>query len=182
MVIDERGSLAANASVDCVFSGTGGSLRIVHGDANDHGAFSISLPDPAPARLDCGVATAKGAIGAFVTAPGNAVEFALPHATASLTIVDWGEHVVPDRFWLVAPDGRLFNLSWAAKKFGRAWSPLTIARLPLGQWKVVRVDSAGGLSAIASGMARSLPTAADVRLSEGQVSDIRIQDEPVARP
>ncbi len=181
VIIDENGGLAAGASISCVFPAAGGTLRTIQADANDHGAFSIALPDPPPARLDCGVATASGAIGAFVTAPGENPELVLPQAAGRMTIVDWGERVIPDRFWLAAPDGRLFNLSWAAKKFGRAWSPLTIARMPAGPWKIVRADSAAALSAIAAGHARSLPAAAEVRLEEGKSTDIRIQDGPVAR-
>jgi hypothetical protein len=98
-----------------------------------------------------------------------------------VTIADWGERVIPDRFWLAATDGRVFNLSWAAKKFGRLWSPLTIARLPAGQWNVVRVDSAAALTAIARGTARSLPAVANIRAREGQSTDIRIQDGAVAQ-
>jgi hypothetical protein len=179
VVIDERGGLAAGASVDCVFLGPEGSLRSVHGEADASAAFSIFLPAPAPSRLDCGVATADGAIGAFVTAPGDRVQLGLPQSTGRLTILDWGERVVPDRFWLAAADGRVFNLSWAARKFGRAWSPLTITRLPSGPWNVVRADSAGALTAIARGVARSLPAAATVRLGEGQAADIRIQGDSV---
>lgn len=181
VVVDERGALAIGASVDCIFPGTAGVLRALHAETDDHGAFSLPLPDPAPPRLDCGVATAYGAIGAFVAAPGTDVELALSPSTGSVTIADWGERVIPDRFWLVSPDGRVFNLSWAARKFGRAWSPLTIARMPAGPWKVVRVDAAAALNAIAGGMARSLPAAADLRLGEGETADIRIQDGPVAR-
>lgn len=180
-VVDEHGAPAAAASVDCIFAGAAGLLRAVHGVTDAEGAFSFTLPDPAPPRLDCGVATASGAIGAFATAPGSDLQFALPQAAGSMTIADWGDRVIPDRFWLIAPDGRIFNLSWAARKFGRAWSPLTIARVPSGSWRVVRVDSAAALNAIATGMARSLPTVADVRLSAGQNPDIRIQDSPVAR-
>lgn len=176
VVIDERGGLAGGASVDCIFLGPAGTFGAAHGDADDGGAFSIALSEPLPTRLDCGVATSGGAIGAFVTAPGDHVELALPRGSGSVTITDWGERVIPDRFWLAAPDGRVFDLSWAAKKFGRLWSPLTIAGLPAGQWAVVRADSAAALLAIARGLARSLPTVADVRLDAGQIINVHIQD------
>lgn len=175
VVIDERGELAVGASIDCIFLGPGGSLRAIHGDADYAGAFSIPVPDPAPSRLDCGVSTASGAIAAFITAPGERVELALPQGTGSVTFVDWGERVIPDRFWLAGSNGRVFNLSWAAKKFGRLWSPLTIGRLPSGQWTVIRADSAAALSAIALGTAHSLPVVADIRVREGQAAEIRIQ-------
>jgi hypothetical protein len=181
VVIDERGQLAAGASIDCIFAGTGGSLRAVHGEADYAAAFSIPLPNPAPSRLDCGVSTASGAIGAFITAPGERVELALPQAAGSVTIADWGERVIPDRFWLAASDGRVFNLSWAAKKFGRMWSPLTIGRLPSGQWNVVRADSTAALTAIALGTARALPVVADIRVDEGQAAEIHIQAGTVNR-
>jgi hypothetical protein len=180
VVLDERGGFASGASVDCIYLGADGLLTIAHGDANDGGEFSIPMAEPLPARLSCGVSTASGAIGAFITPPAERVELALPPAAGSITITDWGEKVIPDRFWLASSDGRVFDLSWAAKKFGKLWAPLTISRLPAGQWNVVRVESAGALNTIANGMARALPTAAEVHIAAGETAKIHIQNTPVA--
>jgi protocatechuate 3,4-dioxygenase beta subunit len=179
VVLDERGVFASGASVDCIYLAAG-ILNMVHGDANDGGEFSIPMAEPPPARLACGVSTASGAIGAFITAPDENVELALPQAAGSVTITDWGDKVIPDRFWLASADGSVFDLSWAAKKFGKLWAPLTIARLPAGQWIVVRVDSAGALMTIVNGMARALPAAAEVRVTAGETTKIHIQNAPVA--
>lgn len=178
VVLDERGAFASGASVDCVYGGPGGILYMQHADANDGGEFSMKIAEPLPASLDCGVATAGGAIGAFVTGVNDNVELALTPAAGSVTIVDWGEKVIPDRFWLASTDGRVFNLSWAAKKFGKLWSPLTITRLPAGRWNVVRVDSGNALAAIARGAALTLPAAAEIRVSAGESANVHVQDAP----
>lgn len=176
VVLDASGSFASGASVDCIYVGAGGMLNMAHADANDGGEFSISMAEPLPERVECGVSTAGGAIGAFINAPGDSVEFALPQAAGSMTIIDWGEKVIPDHFWLAAADGRVFDLSWAAKKFGKLWAPLAIARLPAGQWNVVRVDSGAALAAIVNGRVQGLPVAAEVRVAAGAAANVRIQN------
>lgn len=176
-IIDGRGVPAAAATVECVFLGSGDFLRAVRADADIEGRFSVQLPKPAPSVLQCGVTNGDGAIGAFLARPAEKVEFSLPPLTAALTIADWGEKVIPDRFWLVANDGRLFNLSWAARKIGRLGSPLTIPRMPPGEWSVVRVDSAATFGAIGRGLARSLPSIVNVRLGPGETQEIRVQGD-----
>lgn len=181
VIVDDRGNPAAGASINCMSPGVAGLPEFLRGETDDRGAFSISLPVPLPQRLNCGVATRYGAIASFIVTPGENIRLGLPQATATMKIADWGERVSADRFWLIATDGRLFNISWAAATFGTAWSPLTISRLPAGHWRIVRADSTTALSEIARGMARALPLVTDVQLDEGETTEVRIQNESAAR-
>jgi hypothetical protein len=175
-VVGGVGLPAGMAAVDCIYSSTDNIPRTVRADADSEGNFSIHIPLPAPERLQCGVTTLDGAIGTFITAPVSDARFALPPATALLTITNWSDSANRDRFWLVAADGGLFDMSWAARKL-RTWAaPFTIPRVPAGVWSVVRIDSAGAFQLLASGGAGSLPRIAGIRVVPGKGQQISMKN------
>jgi hypothetical protein len=174
-VLDANAKPAAAASVECAFP-TGMSLQSASAETGADGSFVIHLPNPAPPSLQCGVTTTDGAIGAFRSKVTRTAAFTMPPSGGALTIADWGQRVIPDRFWLVGSDGTLFNLSWAARKVGRIGAPLAISRLPAGRWTVVEVHSIAQLLALGQGNARAVPRVAEVTVQPGQSMTINIQD------
>ncbi len=173
-VFDANSLPAASASVDCVFS-TGQTPQSASGDADADGHFIIHLPTPPPQSLQCGVTTVDGAIAAFPTSVTRTAQLEMSQSAGALTIDDWGQKTIPDRFWLVDDSGHLFNLSWVARKIGRYGSPLTILRLPAGRWTVVEVRSSVQFLALVSGAARSLPPVANIIIQQGQSETISVQ-------
>jgi hypothetical protein len=171
-VSDSTGNPAGAAAVNCIYSGSEGIPRIGSAETDSWGKFAIHFPNPAPERLQCGVATADGAIGIFVTAPVDDAHWTLPSATASVTLTNWSDRGNRDRYWLLAADGGLFDVSWAARKLGMLDGPFTIRKVPAGAWSVVRVDSAGAFSMVASGGAGALPKIAQVRFGAGEHHEI----------
>ena len=173
-VVDGNGASVAGARVDCMFLGTGDIPREVFAETTLDGRFSIPLAKPAPSVLYCGAATTGGAVEPFVARQGAFASVTLSPASSSLTIADWGTAISANRYWLVSGGGQLFNLTWAARKFGRPWSALDIPRLPAGNWKVVRVDNSPAWSALGRGVVGSLPPLASVRLDAGDHQEITI--------
>lgn len=170
-----NGMPAASASVECVFPATV-TLQSARGDTGSDGRFEIHLPKPAPQFLQCGVTTVDGTISAFRSKVTRTAELQMPPSGGALTISDWGQRVIPDRFWLVSNDGALFNLSWVARKVGRMGAPLVISRLPAGHWTIVQVLSTAQLFALGHGTARSLPSVAELTVQPGQSTTITIQN------
>ena len=175
-ITGSNGGVVVGARVDCFYV-AGDLPREVFAETGLDGQFSISIAKPAPATLQCGVSTPDGTVEAFTARPGQFANITLLPATASLRIADWGTAISANRYWLVSGDGRAFNLSWAARKFGRAWAPLEITSLPAGQWKVVRVEP-DSWTAIGRGLAGSLPLLASVRLDAGQYKEVTIYQRP----
>jgi hypothetical protein len=182
VLVDGAGAPAASAAVDCIYSGAGNIPRFVRAETDSRGQFSLAVAKPAPARLQCGVTTADGAIGTFIAAPAGNVRVALPPGTSVLTITNWSDRGNRDRFWLVGPDGGLFDISWAARKLRRFDGPLTIPRLPAGTWSVVRVDSPAAFDALARGGAEALPRVARIRVSPGQSHELDMQKNDNSAP
>ena len=176
-VFDSAGNPAGVATVNCIYSGSDGIPRNGSADTDSWGKFAIHFPKPAPERLQCGVATADGAIGTFVTAPVEQATWTLPPATGSVTLTNWSERGNRDRYWLLGADGGLFDVSWAARKWGLLEGPFTIRKVPAGTWSVVRVDSAGAFSIVAGGGAGQLPKLAQVRLGPGERQQIDMKFE-----
>jgi hypothetical protein len=167
---------AAAASVDCDFF-TGQTLQSARAETGPAGRFVMHLPKPVPTQLQCGVTTADGSIEAFpVAAVSRNAQFIMPPLGGALTISDWGQKVIPDRFWLIAGDGRLFNLSWVARKIGRIGSPLVIGRVPAGHWTLVQIASTEQLFAIGRGSGQSLTPVIDINMQPGQSKTISVQD------
>jgi hypothetical protein len=181
-VIDGAGNPAGMAWVDCIYTGSDNIPRTGYAAADSWGKFSIHFPKPAPERLRCGVTAADGAIGTFITAPVSDANLTLPSATAAVTFTNWSDRGNKDRFWLLAPDGGLFDLSWAALKFRKLDGPFTIPRVPAGAWSVVRIDSAGALFALAGGGAAALPRVAQVRLAAGESQEISMKSGDTSAP
>lgn len=178
-VLDGKAKPAAAASVECVFA-TGLTVQTSRADTGNDGGFVISLPDPAPSVLQCGVTTPDGAISAFRTKVTHTATFTMTPSGGALTIADWGQRVIPDRFWLVGNDGSLFNLSWVARKVGRIGAPLVISRLPAGRYAIVEVHSTAQLTALSQGNARAVPRVAELTIQPGQSTTINIQITNVA--
>lgn len=175
-IAGSNGVVVVGARVDCFYL-AGELPREVFAETDLDGQFSISIAKPAPATLQCGVTTPDGTVEAFTARPGQSASVTLSPAAGSLRIADWGTAVSANRYWLVSSDGRAFNLSWAARKFGRPWAALEITSLPAGQWKVVRVES-DSWTAIGRGLAGSLPLLASVRLDAGQNQEVTIHRQP----
>jgi len=171
-VFDSTGNPAGTATVNCIYSANDGIPRIGSAETDSWGKFAIHFPKPAPERLQCGVATADGAIGTFVTAPVDDGRWSLPSATAALTLTNWSDRGNRDRYWLLGADGGLFDVSWAARKLGTLDGPFTIRKVPAGAWSIVRADSAGAFSMIAGGGAGALPKIAQVRFGAGEHREI----------
>src|ERR1019366_1110986 len=114
--------------------------------------------------------------GTFNTAPVSDARFTLPPATAFLTLTNWSESANRDRFWLVAADGGLFDVSWAARKLRTGASPFTIPKVPAGAWSVVQIDSSGAFALLARGGAGSLPRIAGISLSPGKGQQISMKN------
>jgi hypothetical protein len=174
-VVDGAGNPAGMAEVDCIYSGSDHIPRIGYVETDSWGKFSMHFPEPAPERLRCGVTTVDGAIGTFVTAPVSDAQFTLPAGTSMVTITNWSDRASRDRFWLIAADGGLFDLSWAAHELRKMDAPFTIPRVPAGAWSVVRVDSAGAFDVLASGGGAALPQKAQIRLGPGEHKEINMQ-------
>jgi len=176
IVLAANGAPAASASVDCDFF-TGQTLQSARADTGPAGHFVMHLPKPVPVQLQCGVTTADGAIEAFpVPAVSRDAQFVMPPLGGALTISDWGQKVIPDRFWLIADDGRLFNLSWVARKIGRIGAPLVIGRVPAGHWTLFQIVSTAQLFAVGRGSAQSLTPMIDINMQPGQSRTISVQD------
>ena len=158
--------------MNCIYSANDGIPRIGSAETDSWGKFAIHFPKPAPERLQCGVATADGAIGTFVTAPVDDGRWTFPSATAALTLTNWSDRGNRDRYWLLGADGGLFDVSWAARKLGTLDGPFTIRKVPAGAWSIVRADSAGAFSMIAGGGAGALPKIAQVRFGAGEHREI----------
>jgi hypothetical protein len=179
-VVGGMGLPAGMAAVDCIYAGTDNIPRTVRADADSEGNFSIHIALPAPERLQCGVTTLDGAIGTFITAPVSDARFALPSATAPLTLTNWADSANRDRFWLAASDGGLFDLSWAARKLRKFAAPFTIPRVPAGAWSVVEIDSSGAFAILAQGGAGSLPRIAGISLSPGKGQQVSMKNGDTA--
>jgi len=164
-VLDGTGTPAAVAAINCVSFGSDAIPHTLSGETDLVGHFSINLPSPAPERLQCGVTTVDGGIGAFVTAPGKDVQFVLPPSTGTVTVTNWTDRGNSDRFWLVSADGGLFDLTWAARKLRRLNAPFTIPKVPAGSWSVVRIDSPGAFDFLSRGRADVLPNVASMRVA-----------------
>jgi len=181
-VFDSAGNPAGMAWVDCIYSASDNIPRTGYAAADSWGKFSIHFPKPAPEQLQCGVTAADGAIGTFLTAPVSDASLTLPSATSAVTFTNWSDRGNKDRYWLVAPDGGLFDLSWAAVKFRTLDAPFTIPKVPAGAWSVVRIDSAGAFSALASGRAAALPKITQVRLAAGEHKEISMKSGDTSGP
>jgi len=150
------------ARVDCIYSNAAGAqLRTALSDANGH--FKMDLPSEAPQTVHCGVTARSGDIGAFVLSPTTSADLRLGIEAGSLTISDWGRRLRWNEYWLVAADGRMFSLTWAA---GQMWRPLTIRGVPAGFWKIVRAADAESLRRLASAGGNALPTTAQFQISD----------------
>ncbi|MEA2344050.1 MAG: hypothetical protein QOF63_2219 [Thermoanaerobaculia bacterium] len=180
-VFDSSGNPAGAATVNCIYSGSDGIPRVGFTDTDSWGKFHIHFPKPAPERLQCGVATADGGIGTFVTAPVDQASWTLPAATGAVTLTNWSDRGNRDRYWLLGADGGLFDVSWAARKWGMLDGPFTIRKVPAGTWSVVRVDSAGAFSIVAGGGAGQLPKLAQVRLGSGEHDEIDMKSGTSSR-
>lgn len=176
VVLGANTAPAASASVDCDFF-TGQTMQSARAETGINGHFIMHLPKPVPTQLQCGVTTADGSIEAFpVPAVSRNAQFVMPPLGGGLTISDWGQKVIPDRFWLIGGDGRLFNLSWVARKIGRIGSPLVIGRVPAGHWTLVQIASTAQLFAIGRGSGQSLTAVIDLNMQPGQNKTISVQD------
>jgi hypothetical protein len=171
-VLDSSGSPAGAAAVNCVYSGSDGIPRSSSAETDSWGKFEMHFPKPAPERLQCGVATADGAIGTFVTAPVEQANWILPPATGAVTLTNWSDRGDRDRYWLLGADGGLFDVSWAARKWGMLDSPFTMRKVPAGTWSVVRVDSAAAFAIIANGGGGQLPKLVQIRLGAGERQEV----------
>jgi len=167
IVLDSAGNPAGMAEVDCIYAGSDHIPRAAYVETDSVGKFSIHFPKPAADRLQCGVIALDGSIGAFVTAPVSDAQFVLTPATSVVTFTNWSDRASRDRFWLLAPNGGVFDLSWAAHKLRTLNSPFTIPRVPAGVWSVIRVDSAGAFGVVASGGASALPSMSKITLASG---------------
>ena len=181
-VLDSAGNPSANATVNCIYTGNDRIPRTGSAETDSWGKFSVNFPKPAPERLQCGVAAADGAIGTFVTAPVHDARWILPAATAAVTLTNWSDRGNRDRYWLLAADGGLFDVSWAARKLRRLDGPFTIPKVPAGAWSVVRVDSAGAFSVLAGGGAAALPKVAQVRIGSGEHYEINMKGGDASAP
>ena len=177
VVIDSLGAPAGSAAVDCIYSGSDNLPRMVRADTDSSGRFSIPIASPAPDRLQCGVTSLDGAIGTFTTTPTSDASFVLPLSTSALTLTQWSDFRGHDRYWLVAADGGIFDISWAARKLRRMEGPFTIPKLPAGAWSVVRVDSPAAFYALALGGAAYLPQLASIHAAPGKTEQIAIQGD-----
>lgn len=167
-VHDAVGAPVSAAQVDCFFLGPGAVPQSVRATTDTTGAFTADLALPLPNMLDCGVTTADGAIAAWTTPPTTSADFVLPAETAPLVIRDWGTRISRDVFWLVSADGRMFDLSWAAAKIGKLWTPLTISRAPAGSWRIVRADSIDRWFTLATNGGNALSAVSEFRLQPGK--------------
>jgi hypothetical protein len=181
-VLDGTGNPAGAATVSCIYSGSDHIPRTGSAETDSWGKFSMHFPNPAPERLQCGVAAADGAIGTFITAPVSDARWTLPSATAAVTLTNWSDRGNRDRYWLLAADGGLFDVSWAARKFRTLDGPFTIPKVPAGAWSVVRVDSAGAFDVLAGGGAAALPKIAQVRIGSGEHHEISLQGSGTSDP
>jgi hypothetical protein len=173
-VHDPKGLAVPQARVDCLFPGAGNLPQTTRTETDPNGHFTIDLAAPFPATLHCGVATPDGAIAAFDTPPTGSADFVLPADAASLTLPDWGRKLVRDVYWLVADDGRLFSLSWAAGRFGQLWSPLNIPRLAAGSWKIVRIDTLDQWIRLGTAGGNALSPLAEFQVKPGEMKTIRL--------
>jgi hypothetical protein len=174
-VVDSTGNPAGLATVNCIYTGNDHIPRTGSADTDSWGKFTIHFPKPAPERLQCGVSAADGAIGAFTTAPTSDARLTLAPATGAVTFTNWSDRGNRDRFWLIAPDGAVFDLSWAAFKYRKLDGPFTIPRVPAGSWSVVRIDSAGAFDVLARGGAAGLPKVTQVRFGAGEHKEISMK-------
>lgn len=171
------GSSAITAArVNCLFVGPHGVPRVEQSDSDAEGRFSIALSPPPPAALYCGLTTESGHIGAYLLSPSNA-DLVLPAETGSLTIPDWADNATRDALWLVARDGRMFNLSWFTAKTGKRWGALTVPHVPSGSWKIVRISSPEDWFRLAGAGGNALSPIAEFRIEEGEMKTVHLDSE-----
>jgi hypothetical protein len=138
-VHDSRDEAVDGATVNCLFVADSRIPQTAGSDTDASGHFRIEFPDETSGPLHCGVTTMRGEISVVDTSFTTSADFVLPKETASLSFPDWGTHLSPNSFWLVADDGRMFDLTWAAAKLDRVWTRLNLSRFPAGSWSIVRV-------------------------------------------
>jgi hypothetical protein len=167
VVRDAGGRPVSEALLDCLVPLEAGAVHAVSTSTDSEGKFSIDLDGPVPSGALCSLIAPFGTVDAFKADPGEPVSLTLPASTGSLRITDWGSHSIPGIFWLAAPDGRVISLSAVAARIGRPGATLTIPGLAAGKWRLVRINSLQQRLSLASGLAGSLPTGADVVIDPG---------------
>ncbi|MDQ3283543.1 MAG: hypothetical protein M3Q69_19245, partial [Acidobacteriota bacterium] len=177
VVRQPNGSTAGGASVICLFAGPSGLPQLARAATDAEGRFTMDLPTPPPQQLQCGVATASGQIGAYRIAPGPDADLRLPSEAGALLIEDWGAEFNWDVFWLVSRDGRAFNLSWAAAKTDSGGAQLTVARMPAGAWKIVRVATAEDWLRLANGDGGAGNALTEFNVEAGEVKTIHLRGQ-----
>lgn len=176
-LIRSSGTSARTAArVNCLFAGPHGVPQVEQSDSDAEGRFSIALSPPSPAALYCGVTSESGHIGAYLLSPSSA-DLVLPAETGALTIPDWGEKAARDGFWLVARDGRMFNLSWFTAKAGGPSGALTVPHVPAGSWKIVRITSPDDWVRLASAGGNALSPVAEFRIEEGEMETVHLDSK-----
>lgn len=170
-----------DATVHCLFTSLGGVPQMAQAETATDGRFKIRVPLGTSPLLQCGVTTRSGAIGAFTTRLTNSADFRLANHSGGVLFSDWGEQLTPHRYWLVARDGRAYNLTWAASKLGALWSPLSIAAVPQGSWKLIRIDTLDDWMRLATSGANALSPVADVEVRDDEVTQMRIRSHPDRR-
>jgi hypothetical protein len=163
-----------DARVDCMFLGATNLPQFAGGDTDEQGHFSFELPAIVPSLLHCGVTAPNGVIAAFDSPPTTSADFKLASETARLLIPDWGKKLQRHVYWLVTDDGRMFSLSWAAGKLERLWTPLSIAGVPAGSWKIVRADTLERWTRLATVGGNALSSLADFSLRQGGSQTVRL--------
>lgn len=167
----------ADASVDCLYSSKADVPGTAHGTTDYNGHFAVRLPPLSRPLLNCGVSTPSGVAAAFTSSPTLAADFTLPSDVAALTISDWGLHLQPNLYWLVADDGRLFNLTWIAGRTRALWSPLLIRSLAAGSWKIVRAGTVEEWMRLGSAGGNALNPIRTFSLRAGDSRTVRLYSE-----
>ena len=175
-VHDAKDHGIAGASVDCLFLSKANIPGSARAETNDEGHFSVVLPPLGRQLLNCGVSTLAGAIAAFTTPPTTTADFHLPADAGTLTISDWGIHLRLDVYWLVADDGRMFDLTWAAAEVRALWSPLVIRALGEGSWKIVRADTVDRWVRLGTAGGNALDPIVSFRLKSGDTKSVRLYE------
>jgi hypothetical protein len=171
-VRDAGGKPVSEVALDCLVPLEAGAVHAVSTSTDSEGRFSMDLDGPVPSGALCSLIAPFGTVDAFKADPGEPVNLTLPAATGSLRITDWGSRSIPGIFWLAAADGRVISLSSVAARIGRTGAPLTIPGLPAGKWRLVRISSLQQWLGLASGLASSFPTGADLDIHPGEARTI----------
>ncbi|HEX2832290.1 MAG TPA: carboxypeptidase-like regulatory domain-containing protein [Thermoanaerobaculia bacterium] len=164
-----------DGTINCLFTSLGGVPQMAQAETASDGRFRVRLPVGTNPLLQCGVATRSGRIGAFTTHLTNSADFTLANDSGGVLFPDWGEKLTPHRYWLVARDGRAYNLTWAASKLGALWSPLSITGLPQGSWRLIRIDTFEDWARLATSGANALSPIAIFDVRENEVTQVRIR-------